>query len=156
MASFYVSAHLFIPHSRPISLSITFNLLDTTAAFCSDLWYVLRSSTNNRCVIFWLGAWDKLYPSVLLKYHAMGFSARVNNVTQKESPCKIPLFTLIGPIFSLSSLVFTSSSCDSPSLHDRFNEVYQATMYPMHFQCSYYPLVGYRVKRFPHVHPTAG
>ena len=56
-----------------------------------------------------VGAWDKLYPSVLLKYHAMGFSARLNNLTQKESPCKIPVFTLIGPIFSLSSLVFTSS-----------------------------------------------
>ena len=69
---------------------------------------VYISSTNNRCVIFWLGAWDKLYPSVLLKYHAMGFSARVNNLTQKESPCKIPLVTLIGPIFSLPSLVFTS------------------------------------------------
>ena len=105
----WTAAHLLIPHSSPISLNIIFSLLKTTAAFCSDLWYGFRSSTNNRCVIFWLGEWDKVYPSVLPKYHAMGFSARVNCLTQKESPYKIPLFTLIGPIFSLPLLVFTSS-----------------------------------------------
>ena len=104
-----MAAHVVIPYSRPVPLNITFNLLDTTAAFCSDLWYVLRSSTNNGCVIFWLGLWDKLYPSVLLKYYTIGFRARVKNLPQKESPCNIFLFTLMGPIFSLPSLVFTSS-----------------------------------------------
>lgn len=55
----------------------------------------MRSSKNDRCVIFRLGAWDKLYPSLLLKYYVMGFSARLNNLTEKESPRKIPEFTLL-------------------------------------------------------------
>ena len=93
----FTAAYLFIPHSRPIPLNITFNLRVATfsAAFCSDLWYVLKSSKNNRCVIHWLGAWDRLYPSMLLKFHTMGFSARVNNLSHIELPWEIPLFTLI-------------------------------------------------------------
>ena len=100
MTSFYVygCTRGFSPlqTNTAIPLNITFNLLDTTASFCSDLWYVLRSSTNNGCVIVWLEAWDKLHPSVLLKYHVMGFSTTVNDLTQKnylaKSLCSLLLY----------------------------------------------------------------
>ena len=38
----------------------------------------------------------------------MGLRHIVNNRTQNESPCRIPLFSVIGPILALPSLVCTS------------------------------------------------
>ena len=59
-------------------------------------------------MIFQSVACDSLCPSVLLRYHAIGLSDRVKSRTQTESPCRIPLLTLMGPTVSLPLLVVTS------------------------------------------------
>lgn len=116
----------------------------------------MRSSKNDRCVIFWLGAWYKLYPSLLLKYYVMGFSARVNNqCTEKESPRKIPVFTLLdrSSLYPCSYLYF---QCDSPCIRRFMTDLMRCIrvlFIPYIFTVSsYYPLMEYRVKRFLHVH----
>ena len=49
---------------------------------------------------------------MLRNHQAIGFSQSVNKRTQKESPCRIPCFNCIGPIFSFFSLILTSSVMD--------------------------------------------
>ena len=49
---------------------------------------------------------------MLRNHQAIGFRQSVNNRTQKESPCRIPCFSCIGPILSFFSLILTSSVMD--------------------------------------------
>lgn len=100
----FMAAHLFIPHSRPIS----FNFLDTTVAFSSDLRHVLRLSTNSGCIVFWLGAWDKLYPSASQVpcdwIQCKSKQSSTKGIALQNSSCSLWLYWL-----SLPSLISTSS-----------------------------------------------
>ena len=45
-------------------------------------------------------------------HQVIGFRQSVNNRTQKESPCRIPCFSCIGPILSFFSMILTSGVMD--------------------------------------------
>ena len=77
-----------------MSSNLSFNVLAMSAAWLWDLWYVFRSSTYGRSVIFSFTYWDRVHPSVLRTCHAIGYWQTVNSLTQNESACKIPCLKL--------------------------------------------------------------
>ena len=89
---------------------------------------------------FSIRGYDCLYPSVLLKYYAIGLSDRVKSRTQKKSPCGIPLLTLILPTVSLPLLVVNSRLMFHVFIAD-FDKMDEVCIYAMHLESFGDPLM---------------
>ena len=82
--------------------------LRTLRSLLSDAANTFKSSMYKRSVIFRLIGFDNLYPSVALRFQAIGFRHKVKSHGQNELSCCNPLWKIIISDVSIPYLVLTT------------------------------------------------